>query len=530
LVLDIPDLQGAAIQNYTLDRTTRYLQIEMTSRSSGRVELTEATLVYACSLDTDEDGIQDNLDLDSDNDGIHDIVEAGNATVAAYDIDGNGRIDTAESFVDDAVLANANADNGLDDRIENLLGAPDTGVTPVNSDTDGLADVLDLDSDNDAIPDNVEAQTTAGYTPLTNLFNGNGVNTAYLTGLTPEDTDGDGTPDYLDSDSDDDGTSDLDESFSTTPGGAPGSNGLLADAEPDDTYALETINGDAYTAGTFGLLDTDGVVLPDGSNAIPLARDFDYRDRCDELNVNVFLEGAYNGTDMITLLNEYHLLPGQDPSFSSNPGAQLFGEAAPVGQPYNVAPFNYAGTEGDLYGDTLAGATPYPATVVDWVLLSVREDPMDASTKIWESAALLHEDGSVEIPEGSACLELSEATDYHIVVQHRNHLAVMSTAVQKVDGSLTFDFTNNDSWKFDIGSPQEVSQKQIGGRFVMYVGNADQTSGRTDLTSSDNVVWTNENGEVFRYKSGDNSLNADVTSSDRVLWNNNTGLFNLIPF
>jgi len=73
-----------------------------------------------------------------------------------------------------------------------------------DADGDGSTDRVDLDVDNDGIPDNVEAQTTQSYvtpnladTPADYITN-NGLNSAYLAtsdtgglGLTPVDTDGD---------------------------------------------------------------------------------------------------------------------------------------------------------------------------------------------------------------------------------------------------------------------------------------------------------------------------------------------------
>ncbi|MGS0526810.1 hypothetical protein ACU8V7_18335 [Zobellia nedashkovskayae] len=73
-----------------------------------------------------------------------------------------------------------------------------------------------LDSDGDGIPDNVEAHTTLGYTApnaddaATYLTN-NGVNSAYLGGVTPTNTDAIDNPDYLDLDSDNEGGNDIAE-------------------------------------------------------------------------------------------------------------------------------------------------------------------------------------------------------------------------------------------------------------------------------------------------------------------------------
>ena len=84
-----------------------------------------------------------------------------------------------------------------------------------------IADLLDLDSDNDGIPDAIEAQPTAGFmTPSIGMdLDGDGVVNTFdsTTGFggdfsTPEDTDGDGVADFLDDDSDNDGISDTDES------------------------------------------------------------------------------------------------------------------------------------------------------------------------------------------------------------------------------------------------------------------------------------------------------------------------------
>ncbi|WP_370086680.1 T9SS type A sorting domain-containing protein [Ekhidna sp.] len=121
-----------------------------------------------CSMDFDGDGIQDEDETDADGDGILSTVE-GYATDLdldgipnVYDADFPGRVD-------------ANGDN-TDDRFD--------------ADDDQFPDYLDLDSDNDGIPDFVENLPTEG-------------------GGLPADTDGDGTDDYLDSDSDNDGVSDF---------------------------------------------------------------------------------------------------------------------------------------------------------------------------------------------------------------------------------------------------------------------------------------------------------------------------------
>lgn len=106
-------------------------------------------------------------------------------------------------------------DDGIVDNFEdlNLDADNDPSTNPTDSDGDGFPDYLDIDSDNDGIPDNVEAQSTLGYVaPSGQDTNANGLDDIYENngnlGIFPVDTDGDSLPDYLDEDSDDDAVPD----------------------------------------------------------------------------------------------------------------------------------------------------------------------------------------------------------------------------------------------------------------------------------------------------------------------------------
>jgi gliding motility-associated-like protein len=129
---------------------------------------------------------------------------------------------------------------------------------PKDSDSDAIPDQLDLDSDNDGIPDLIEGHKNAKVLLNTDA-NRDGLDNAFEPGIAPFDTDTDGIPDYLDLDSDNDGIYDLAESGSTSPdsnndgildGNTFGTDGLL--------NSLETSNDNGVLNYTIADTDSDG--------------------------------------------------------------------------------------------------------------------------------------------------------------------------------------------------------------------------------------------------------------------------------
>jgi hypothetical protein len=133
--------------------------------------------------------------MDSDGDGIVDVIESG---LPDANLDG---------IVDGVIGA-----NGWSTTVSSML-AP---LTIRNTDGDANRDYLDIDSDNDGITDNIEGMTTIGYLlpglidtdgdGLVNTYDGSvGLGGPTGGGIMVYDFDGDGTPDYRDSDTDADG-------------------------------------------------------------------------------------------------------------------------------------------------------------------------------------------------------------------------------------------------------------------------------------------------------------------------------------
>lgn len=248
--------------------------------------------------DLDGDGIPNYLDLDSDNDGIPDVIEAAGTDSnndgkpdGFVDNNGNGLHDSYELLngllftgvdvspvngrADDYPFKNKDRDlrpnaydmdsdgDGIADVLEagfadiNFNGIIDGAIgtngwsTVISSsgslslrftDADIYADYLDIDSDNDGIPDNIEGQSTAGYLlPGTFDTDGDGLVNTYDnfagfggSGILVYDHDADNTPDYRDLDTD--------------------ADGLIDRVEGNDFNLNEIADDDVTLTG----LDTDG--------------------------------------------------------------------------------------------------------------------------------------------------------------------------------------------------------------------------------------------------------------------------------
>jgi phage tail protein X len=275
-------------------------------------------------------------------------------------------------------------------------------------------------------------------------------------------------------------------------------------------------------------------------------------DPCVEVVTWVYLEGSStdpNGLPnnytipMRTSLNNLGVLPGQtlvDPFFGI--------KYTPAGQPYNQDPWNYPGLEGNLFdsgGDPMMADAGYPATVVDWVLVSLRADSAGTGGPVCQAAALLHNDGHIEFVEEFDCCDIDLYNTYYVVIEHRNHLIVMSHDDLPIDlnnSTITYDFRIQQSYLDDPFMFGAQAQKLILTNssdlvYMMYAGNGEQTDGGgaytdledTDINFNDRTFWEGENGDIGEYRIGDYNLNGDTNFNDRVTWERNNGTFTSVP-
>ncbi len=195
--------------------------------------------------DADGDGVADYLDVDSDNDGIVDSWESGGRTL---DVNGDGV-----------------ADDDTDSDGDGLLDVYDDGLSPRDTDRDGIDDHLDLDSDGDGLLDIIEANgTDSDNNGLVDGFadaNGNGLADSLDPGqggsaLATPDTDTDGLPDFQDTDSDNDTAPDSTEGWDSDAKGTPQISATGLDANENGI-------DDAYEGMAAPLPDTDGDGMKD---------------------------------------------------------------------------------------------------------------------------------------------------------------------------------------------------------------------------------------------------------------------------
>ncbi|RPD91179.1 DUF11 domain-containing protein [Aureibaculum marinum] len=225
------------------------------------------------------------------------------------------------------------------------------GRTLCDSDGDGISNHLDLDSDGDGIPDNVEAQTTLGYTAPSGIdSDGNGLDDAYETspgaseGLTPINTDGTDNPDYLDLDSDNEGANDTVEAGITLAGNDSDNDGL------DD--ATDATTGYSDSGGTIDNPLIAPVILPDLDGDASTGGDVDFRDVLDGADLSLRKTVDNSNPDQGDVITFTLTVTNDGPGTANN--IEVL-DIIPTDFGYNHIASNYTVSQGTVTFDSATG-------------------------------------------------------------------------------------------------------------------------------------------------------------------------------
>ncbi len=225
-------------------------------------------LTYIGMIDTNGNG---NYDSGID-EVIHPIFSVDNSVVFTPSVSGELFIVFADNFYNDNV---------------GTLSFDTILITENDSDEDGIIDRLDLDADNDGIPDNIEAQPSINYilpsgisTVITDV-DGDGLDDNYdadvgsissenSIGLIPVDTDGDGISDFVDDNSDNDLFFDIEEN-----GFSDSISNPFSDTDGD---GIDDIFDNSNGFDVNNNINDPTIVFPDCDNNVQTGGDLDYRE------------------------------------------------------------------------------------------------------------------------------------------------------------------------------------------------------------------------------------------------------------
>ena len=215
------------------------------------------------------------------------------------------------------------------------------------------------------------------------------------------------------------------------------------------------------------------------------------------LDMKVFFEGPFNVTQMEPNLN---------PDF------------LPLSQPYGTTPWNYTGSES-------VSSFPDP-DIVGWILMELRETTGDASTAtdttvIARQAGFILNDGSLVRKNGFSPLDfkLIISHNLYVVIQHRNHLAVMSASpLTETGGIYYYDFSTGAEQAYGGANGHKELVSGIWG-MTGGDGNADGQINMPDIIN----VWTWQAGNSG-FLSGDFTMESQVNNIDKnEIWLPNNG-------
>ena len=260
-----PNANGTTPYSFLANKVTGFSFTHKLVNTSNASTYTGNISLTCYKLDSDNDGVLDELDLDSDNDGIPDSIEHTGVLISL---------------------------SGNDDNADGVDDVFNTTPTLLDSDLDGVLNHLDLDSDNDGIFDLVETGQLGllSDTDLNGIedgasFGSNGLSDNIETtpdsnviNYTLENTDGDNFFNFIDADSDGDNCNDVIEAgFSDM-----NQDSFLGDNTPTiNSNGVVNNTSDGYTTPNPNYI-TDGTITINTQPANTIA--------CENSNTKISIE------------------------------------------------------------------------------------------------------------------------------------------------------------------------------------------------------------------------------------------------
>jgi hypothetical protein len=228
------------------------------------------------------------------------------------------------------------------------------------------------------------------------------------------------------------------------------------------------------------------------------------------VDLYLWLEGPFSaGSDagMSTSLLSQGLIPLNQPFHPSLP---YYGNPNPC--------WYYSGTE---------SVNSVPASIVDWVLVELRDGGTTGAFTKAKKACFIRSNGKIVALDGVSVPQfpVSVTGPLYATVYHRNHQAVMSSSGLPL-------VNDNYTWNFKSGSGQYYGgangAKQLGTNIWgarAGDGNADKQDNNNDKLQ----VWKIESGSSG-YRGGDYDLNGQVNNVDKIdKWKPNSGSSSQVP-
>jgi|GEM_PF-1864696 len=174
----------------------------------------------------------------------------------------------------------------------------------------------------------------------------------------------------------------------------------------------------------------------------------------------------------------------------------------PLEQPFNKAPWNYAGTESIDY------VNPY---IRDWCLVVIRDENNNI---INQQACLIGRNGKLYNDDYGQMLFIDEvpAGDFTISIHQKSHLAVDKAVTNNVDNRPVADFG---TFGNGIGFFIDPQYKIINGKPMLFAGDYDCNG---VINNVDFNIWCSDNSLIDAYESFDADGNGVINNQDYNYW------------